>query len=79
MIMSKSELFADTWLLWASKGHDPIEKVKLLETPDGIAVGILDYITLDKHLLLRNEAFDSYEDALSNIGRAIDAAIKKDN
>lgn len=77
--MSKSELFAATWMLWASKGHDPIGKIKLLETPDGIAVGILDYITLDKYFLLSSEAFGSYEDALSSAGRAIDEAIKKDN
>lgn len=77
--MSKSELFAATWMLWDSKGHDPVGKIKLLETPNGIAVGILDYITLDKHFLLSSEAFGSYEDALSSVGRAIDEAIKKDN
>ncbi len=71
---SKAEEFAAAWLLWASKGHCPEEKMKILETPNGLSVGILDYITLDKHILLGSE-FISYEDALSSVGRAIDTAL----
>ncbi len=72
--MSESELFASTWMVWARKGHEPLSKMKILETPNGLSVGILDYITLDKHILLGSE-FISYEDALSNVGRAIDTAL----
>ena len=77
--MSNSVQFAVMWMLWESKGHNPLSKVKILESPKGFVVGILDYITLDQHFLLSMEAFESYEDALSGVGRAIDDAIKKDN
>ena len=77
--MSESELFASTWMVWASKGHEPIKKIKLQETPEGIFVSILDYITLENHFPLSSIPFYTYEDALAWLGRAIDDAINTDN
>lgn len=73
------EQFAAAWSLWSSKGHSPIGKLKVFETSAGVAIGILDYITLDKYILLSSEVFDSYEKALASIGRALDVSFKKDN
>ena len=77
--MSNSEKFAATWMLWESKGHEPLSKIKIIESPLGFVVGILDYITLDQYCILSQEAFDSYEKALASIGRAVDAHLKKTN
>lgn len=76
--MNNAENFAAMWMLWESKGHEPLSKIKIIESPRGFVVGILDYITLDQHCLLSQGAFDSYEKALASIGRAVDAALKKD-
>ena len=77
--MNESELFASTWMVWASKGREPIKKIKLQEKPEGIFVSILDYITLENHFPLSSTPFDSYEKALASIGRAVDAHLKKTN
>ncbi|MCK9466200.1 MAG: hypothetical protein M0Q29_09965 [Thiopseudomonas sp.] len=74
---SSSEQFAAAWSLWSSKGHSPIEKLKVFETHVGVMIGILDYITLDKYILPDSEVFDSYEKALASIGRALDTSLKK--
>lgn len=76
--MNNAENFAAMWMLWESKGHEPLSKIKIIESPRGFVVGILDYITLDQHCMLSQEALDSYEKALASIGRAVDAALKKD-
>lgn len=77
--MSNSEKFAAAWMLWESKGREPLSKIKIIESPRGFMVGILDCMTLDRHCLLSREAFDSYEKALASIGRAVDAHLKKTN
>lgn len=75
--MNNAENFAAMWMLWESKGHEPLSKIKIIESPQGFVVGILDYITQGQYCLLSQEAFDSYEKALASIGRAVDAALKK--
>jgi len=78
-MINSREQFAAAWSLWSSKGHSPIEKLKVFETSAGVAIGILDYTTLEKYFLPSNGVFGSYEAAFSSIGRAIDEALKKDN
>lgn len=77
MIFGQKE-FIGAWNIWKSKGHDPMTKLKLFESPADsgtlYSLGIVDYVTLESVVFPNRSLFTNREAAFASIGRALDAA-----
>ena len=68
--------FLQNWGVWQSKGHQPIQKLKIYESKSKgqtlYSIGLLDYMTLEDVIFPSESLFTSYEAAFAAIGRALD-------
>lgn len=70
------QVFVQAWGVWKSKGFDPMEKLRIYETTAGTkllyAVGLLDYVTLERLHFPSSAAHSTYEKAFADAGKALD-------
>ena len=68
--------FLQNWGVWLSKGHQPIQKLKIYESKSNgqtlYSIGLLDYENLEDVIFPSESLFTNYEAAFAAIGRALD-------
>lgn len=68
--------FLQNWGVWQSKGHQPIQKLKIFESKSNgqtlYSIGLLDYENLEDVIFPGESLFTNYEAAFAAIGRALD-------
>lgn len=68
--------FLQNWGVWQSKGHQPIQKLKIYESKSNgqtlYSIGLLDYENLEDVIFPSESLFTNYEAAFAAIGRALD-------
>lgn len=73
------DLFFQNYIFWESKSHIAIEKLRLFRLNDKtFAVGLLDYITLEKYFVPSESSYKTCEEAFASIGRALDLMRSKE-
>ena len=68
--------FLQNWGVWQSKGHQPIQRLKIYESKSNgqtlYSIGLLDYENLEDVIFPSESLFTNYEAAFAAIGRALD-------
>lgn len=68
--------FLQNWGVWQSKGHQPVQKLKIFESKSNgqtlYSIGLLDYENLEDVIFPSQSLFTNYEAAFAAIGRVLD-------
>ena len=68
--------FLQNWGVWQSKGHQPVQKLKIFESKSNgqtlYSIGLLEYENLEDVIFPSESLFTNYEAAFAAIGRVLD-------